>query len=166
MVAAERDAGTADCCVVIRPNCSLSWRGTVAVFSSISLVSLVIALGFLAQGYWLILPFAGLELALLGAALYLTAWRSLQREVISIRGAEIAVERGHRQPEQTQTFPRSWVRIELTRPQHRGYPTRLLLRSHGREMEIGSCLNESERCRLAEDLRRWVCLAPVPLPAA
>lgn len=152
--------------MVIRPNCSLSWRGTVAVFSSISLVSLVIALGFLLRGYWLVLPFAGLELVFLGAASYLTAWRGSLREVISIRGAEVAVERGHRQPEQTRIFPRSWVRIELIRPQHRGYPTRLLLRSHGREMEIGGCLNESERRRLAEDLRRWIRPAPVPLPAA
>ena len=166
MVAAQRDAGTADCCVVIRPNCSLSWRGTVAVFSSISLVSLVIALSFLSRGYWLILPFAGLELVLLGAAFYLTAWNSALREVISIRGGEIAVQKGYRQPEYTQTFARGWVRIELTRPQRRGYPTRLVLRSHGHEVEVGGCLNESERRRLADDLRRWVQLAPVPLPAA
>lgn len=166
MVAAECDAGTADCCVVIRPNCSLSWRGTVAVFSSISFVSLVIALSFLARGYWLILPFAGLELVLLGTALYLTAWNSALREVISIRGGEIAVQKGYRCPEYTRTFTRGWVRIELSRPLHRGYPTRLMLRSHGQEVEVGGCLNESERCRLAEDLRRWVQLAPVPLPAA
>lgn len=152
--------------MVIRPNCSLSWRGTVAVFSSISLVSLGVALSFLLRGYWLILPFAGLELALLATALYLAAWRSSLREVISIHGAEISVERGHRQPEQVRIFPRNWARIELIRPRHRGYPTRLLLRSHGREMEIGGCLNESERRRLAEDLRRWIRPAPVPLPAA
>jgi len=138
----------------------------VVVFSGISLVSLVIALGFLAQGYWMILPFAGLELALLGTALYLTAWDGALREVISIRGGEVAVQKGYRQPEYTQVFPRGWVRVELTRPSRRGHPTRLVLRSHGKEVEVGGCLNESERCRLAEDLRRWVQPASVPLKAA
>lgn len=166
MVAAECDAGTADCCVVIRPNRSLSWRGTVTVFCSISLVSLVIALGFSLLGFWLILPFAGLELAVLAAALYLSALRGCAREVISIHGGMIAVQKGIRLPEQTTSFPRGWVQVELARPLHKGYPTRLLLRSHGREVEVGGCLNEAERCRLAEDLRRWVSLAPMPLPAA
>jgi len=166
VVAAERDAGTADCCVVIRPNCSLTWRATLFVFSGISVVSLAIALGFFLLGYWLILPFAGLELAVLAVALYLTARRGAHREVISIRGGEVAVQKGRRRPEQTQTFLRGWVRIELARPPRRGYPSRLWIRSHGREVEIGGCLNESERCRLAEDLRRWVRPAPVPLAAA
>ena len=63
MVAAECDAGTADCCVVIRPNCSLSWRRAVTVFCGISLVSLTIALGFSLLGYWLILPYSLLEMS-------------------------------------------------------------------------------------------------------
>lgn len=166
MVAAERDPGTADCCVVIRPNCSLSWRGTVAVFTCISLVSLLIALGFLALGYWLILPFAGLELALLGTALYLTAWRAALREVVRIEGNVVAVQKGHRQPESTEVLPRGWVRVELARPLRRGHPSRLLLRAHGRAVEVGGCLNEDERDLLAQDLRRWVAPAPLPLPAA
>jgi uncharacterized membrane protein len=60
---------------------------------------------------------------------------------------------------------RGWVRIELARPQRRGLPTRLWIRSHGCEVEIGGCLNEAERCRLAEDLRRWVHPVPTPLTA-
>lgn len=166
MVAAECDAGTADCCVVIRPNCSLTWRAVLVVFGGISLVSIAIALGFLLLGYWLILPFAGLELVALGAALYIAARKAAVREVISIRGSEVAVQKGRRRPEQTHTFPRGWVLIELLRPLRRGYPTRLFIRSHGREVEIGGCLVEAERCRLAEDLRRWVRPTPVPLPAA
>lgn len=166
MVAAQRDPGTADCCVVIRPNCSLSWRGSLTVFGGISLVSCSIALGFLAQGYWLILPFAGLELILLGAAFYLTAWRTALREVIRIEGAVVEVQKGHRQPESVQVLPRGWVSVELACPPRRGYPTRLVLRAHGRSVQIGDCLNEHERDQLAKDLRRWVMAGSVPLPAA
>lgn len=166
MVAAECDAGTADCCVVIRPNSSLSWRGTVAVFCSISLVSMVIALGFSLLGFWLILPFAGLEIAALAVGMYLGALRGQSREVISIRGDTIAVEKGRRRPEQTLAFQRGWARIELACPMRRGYPSRLLIRCQGREVEIGGCLNEAERSRLADYLRRWISPTPVPLASA
>ncbi|MFA7388188.1 MAG: DUF2244 domain-containing protein [Thiohalobacteraceae bacterium] len=166
MVAAECNAGTADCCVVIRPNCSLSWRGTLTVFCSISLVSLAIALGFASLGLWMVLPFAGLELGLLGYALWRCARRSQVREVISIHGGEIAVQRGCRMPEETTCLQRGWARVELARPTYRGYPSRLLIRSHGREVEVGGCLNEAERRRLAEDLRHWVNLLPASLSAA
>ena len=136
------------------------------MFAGISLVSFAIALGFLALGYWLILPFAGLEIALLGAAFYLSAWRAAVREVIRIEGNVVAVQKGHHQPESTQILPRDWVRVELARPRLRGYPTRLVLRAHGRVVEVGGYLNESERNQLAKDLRCWVSPAPVPLPAA
>ncbi|MFN2308284.1 MAG: DUF2244 domain-containing protein [Gammaproteobacteria bacterium] len=166
VVAAEHDAGTADCCVVIRPNCSLSWRGTLVVFGSISLVSLVIALGFYLQGFWMILPFAGLEFAALAAGLYVGALRGCAREVISLRGEVIAVQKGRRQPEQTLAFQRGWARIELARPLRRGYPSRLLIRCHGHAVEVGGCLNEAERNRLADHLQRWIPLAPTPLVTA
>ena len=166
MVAAECDAGTADCCVVIRPNCSLSWQGTLSVFGSISLVSLAIALGFSLLGFWLVLPFAGLELGLLGYALWRCARRSHAREVISIQGSVIAVQRGCCMPEETTCLERNWAQVELARPEHRGYPSRLLIRSHGREVEVGGCLNEAERLQLAEDLRRWVNPVPMPRSAA
>ena len=166
MVAAERDASTANCCVVIRPNCSLSWCRTVTVFCGFALISLSIALGFTLLGYWLILPFAGLELALLALALYVSAVRAHRREVISIEGATVSVQKGGRQPKEAMWFPRGWARVILARPQRRGYPSRLLIRCHGREVEVGDCLNEDERHRLAEDLRRWLSQAPVPLPAA
>ena len=166
MVAAECDASTANCCVVIRPNCSLSWRRTVTVFCGFAVISLSIALGFTLLGYWLILPFAGMELTLLALALYVSALRAHRREVISIEGVTVSVQKGGREPKEATWFPRGWVRVILARPQWHGYPTRLLIRCHGREVEVGGCLNEDERNRLAEDLRRWLSLAPVPLPAA
>lgn len=166
MEAAERDAGTADGCVVIQPNCSLSWRGTLVVFGCISLVSMVIALGFSIRGFWMILPFAGLELAVLAFGLYQGALHGQSREVITIRGDVVAVQKGRRGPEQTLAFQRDWTRVELAGPPHRGYPSRLLLRCQGREVEVGGCLNESERSLLAQHLRRWITPAYMSLATA
>lgn len=166
MVAAECDARTADCCVVIRPNCSLSWQGTVAVYCGICLVSLTISLGFSLLGFWPILPFAGLELIALAISFYVCAVRNSTREVISIQGATVAVQKGRREPRESTQFQRAWARVELTKPEQRGYPTRLLICSHGRSVEIGHCLSDIERSQLAEDLRRWLRLPTRPLQAA
>ena len=166
MVAAECDAQTADCCVVIRPNCSLSWQRTVAVYCGICGVSLTIALGFALLGFWLVLPFAGLELIALAVAFYLSAVRVNSREVILIRGGMVAVEKGLHQPEESTEFQRAWARVELAEPQQRGYPTRLLICSHGRKVEVGHCLNDMERRQLAADLRHWIRPPYAPIPAA
>jgi uncharacterized membrane protein len=136
------------------------------VFCGFAAISLSIAMGFTLLGYWLILPFAGMELALLALALYVSALRTHRREVISIDGARVSVQKGGRYPKEAAWFPRGWTRVILMRPQRYGHPSRLLIRCHGREVEVGGCLNEDERNRLAEDLRRWLSLAPLPLPAA
>ena len=80
--------------VVIRPNRSLSWRQSMVFLGAIAvplvLVSVVLAL----KGYWLILPFAGLELAGLFVCLYLVAHAGCRCEVISIGDSVVTVEKG------------------------------------------------------------------------
>lgn len=162
MVAAQCDANLAECYVLIRPNCSLTWRGSVLVFCGIFSISMTIALGFLWQGLWLVLPFAGLEMLALAIGLYLGALRVNEREVIRIEGDTVAIERGRRQCREVIRFPRGWARVELARAPRAGHPSRLLIRSHGRSQEIGHCLNDNERDRLAADLRDWIRPGPVP----
>ena len=108
------------------------------------------------QGLTLILPFAGLELAALGAALYISAWRGGRREVIHITPEQVRVETGRDVPEQEVVFDRSWVQVVIEKPWSHWYPSRLLLRSHGKQMEIGSFLNEEERQALAFTLRKAI----------
>lgn len=156
MVAAQCDANLAECYVLIRPNCSLTWRGSVVVFCGIFLVSMSIALAFLWQGLWLVLPFAGLEMLALAAGLYLGALRTSEREVIRVEGDTVAIERGRRRCREIIRFPRGWARVELARAPQVGHPGRLLIRCHGRAQEIGRCLNDNERDRLAADLRDWI----------
>ncbi len=136
---------------VLMPNRSMSWRGLVGAYAVIAVVTLTVAFYFYFQGLTLILPFSGVELLFLGAVLYVTAWKSDWREVISVGEALVTVEAGRREPEDRFEFQRQWLRLILAR---RGgwYPSRLLLRSHGRQIEIGRFLNEQERQGLAEML--------------
>ena len=144
------------CRFEIRPNRSLSWRATKAFYLGIVCVSASIALGFAALGFWLILPFAGAELVALGFAFYLCALQGRQREVVSVDEDMVAVENGSRRLDCTWRFARAWTDVIVSRSRVRWYPSRLLLRSHGTEIEVGGFLNEQERQHLAGDLQRVI----------
>lgn len=154
MVDVQRNADTSGYRFVLRPNRSLSWRGSLIFFFSLCLLSASIAAGFAALGLWMVFPFAGLEMLALGASLYGVACRCHQCEVILIAGDFIRIERGRRYPKQRWMLARSWARIVLERCPTGWYPSRLLICSHGRVVEIGGFLTESERQRLAEELTR------------
>jgi uncharacterized membrane protein len=152
MVSAFHEPDEAISQFVLRPNRSLSWAQAKLCFAGIAAVSLMVAIGFALLGLWPILPFAGLELAALAYCLYVCAWRAEQREVVTIGTERVQVESGWRMPERCWTFPRAWARVQVRQARVSGYPSRVLVGSHGRGVEIGGFLNEDEKQRLALDL--------------
>ena len=141
---------------MIMPNRAMPWRQQVFIFSVIAAFSLGIAVGFYMQGLTLILPFAGIELAALAAALYISAWRGGRKEVVSITADQVYVESGFDAPESRIEFDKTWLQVVLLKPRFHWYPSRLMLRSHGRQMEVGCFLNEEERKGLAITLRHAI----------
>jgi len=137
---------------VIRPNNSLSWRATIWFFYISLAVSLTIATGFAIAGAWMVFPFAGLEMVALATGLYVCARRAMRLEVVKIDADFVTVTRGRSTPEEDFRFQRVWVRVEKQRARINGYPSRLVICSHGREVEVGNCLCEEERERLATRL--------------
>jgi len=138
---------------IIAPNRSMSWNELVLAYAVIAGVTLAVAGYFWARGFTLVLPFSGLELFALGVALYVTAWRGGVREVITISDGTVCVESGRKKPEQRHNFQRHWVRVVLRRPWVARHPGRLLICSHGLEVEVGRFLNEQERMGLAGILK-------------
>jgi uncharacterized membrane protein len=137
---------------VIRPNQSLSWRGAVKIYAAISLCCLGIGIFYASQGFWPVLPFAGLEIVALGIAFYLCFARSQIREVVSVNADVVTVERGRHRPQEHWECPRAWARISLQPSPISWYPSRLAIAFQGRRVEIGEFLTEQERCELAEEL--------------
>lgn len=138
---------------VIKPNSSLSWRGNQLFLAGMVFVSFSIAGVFAAQGAWMVLPFAGFEMLVLGLVLHRCCVQACRQEVVSIAGNEVRVAVGRERPERCCTFERCWARVILDKAKVQGYPSRLLIRSHGREVEVGACLIDEERARLAIALR-------------
>ncbi len=154
MFATHIDASGGNAQVVVRPNQSLSWRGNLTVLASLGIVMVTIALGFAFMGLWLVLPFAGLELAVVAAGLYVTSRRLANSEVISLSPNTVKVETGYRYPASSRRVQRHWARIDLCNGRSRAQPSRLFIRSHGEAIEVGACLTEHEREKLAHELRR------------
>jgi uncharacterized membrane protein len=142
------------------PNRSLDWRTTKGLFLGFALCMGLFSAYWVAQGAWLVLPFFGLELLVLGLGLYLSALACGRREVIEIDGAELRVLRGGRHLEHTERLPRYWSRVVLSTDPAGWYPSRLWLVAHGRRVSVGSALLEPERLALAAALTRQLGVDP------
>ncbi|MDN3516199.1 DUF2244 domain-containing protein [Aquisalimonas lutea] len=143
----------------LRPNAGVYWQQTLVIFLMFSAVCLGVAIAFTVAGFWPILPFAGLEVVALGAALYVSARRGDYREVIRVGPDRVRVEKGRRQPEQTWEFRRAWSAVELQRSPVQWYPARLVIRSGADQVECGAFLNDEERESLAAELTG--CIGPM-----
>ena len=108
------------------------------------------------QGFWPILPFAGLEMLGLGWALKLSLARRFHRQTITVTDDQISIESRDRLDSSQVVFPRHWAQVKLRRPASRLHPSRLTIESHGRQCELGSFLTEAERRGLALRLQRLV----------
>jgi uncharacterized membrane protein len=153
MVESGHDAKTGEKKIVLKPNASLSRRQASALLAVMALVMGSIGGMFASLGAWMVLPFSGAEWLLLVYCLHLGLRNSLLREVITITDALVQVEKGRYRPEQIYRFQRAWVRLNWSRSPIRGRPSRLVLHLHGKEVEVGRFLVESERQALARELR-------------
>jgi uncharacterized membrane protein len=143
-------------CFMVMPNRAMLWQHIMMIYLLISGVTISIAFGFFTQGLTLILPFAGLELLALGVVLYISAWRSNIKEVVNVTEEKIRIEIGRNAPEKTYELDKAWAKVVLERSWNNWYPSRLLLRSHGRQFEIGKFLNEQERQCLEVELKKVI----------
>lgn len=144
--------------VVIGPNASLSVRQALGFFASISLVCLGIAAALAALGYWPVLPFAGVEMAALGAALVVVLRRNRYREVLEVDGDRLRVEFGLVGVGAcaSSEWPRRLTRVWLEHDGPPSAPTRLVLACGAQRLTIGACLTEVERAALARRLKELV----------
>jgi uncharacterized membrane protein len=141
---------------VIRPNRSLSWPQTKLVCFSLASVCLVVAILFAACGFWLVLPFAGAEVAALVMGFYLCARSGRTVEVVYIEEDRVAVEKGQPGTLRICEFKRPWARIVLRPARIARHPSQLVVGSHGKQVQLGAFLTEDERTRLAGELERVI----------
>lgn len=160
MSANTRHAGDMDTRLVIQPNASLSDRQARIFLGVMFLVMMGSGIGWALAGYWLVLPFSGLEFLALWAGLAWSMRGNAYREVISFDGDDLAIEKGRYQPEARWVFKRAGARVRLEKGRFVTSPTRLLVTAPGRSCEVGACLTDEERELIAGRLRALVGRLP------
>ena len=139
----------------LKRNCSIAPRQLIGFYLSLCVLSLGIATMFWLQGATLVMPFAWLELLVVGGLLLLYARHAADSECIWLRGGELTVEHAFGRRVERVAFQPAWVRVE---PAH-GDGSLIELSGQGRQIAVGRFVRPELRAQLAEEfrwaLRRW-----------
>lgn len=151
---------------VLYPHRSLGRRAFTMLMIVLGLVSFAMGMAFLLMGAWPVFGFFGLDVLALYLAFRLNYRSGEVVETIRLTDDELVIGRRERRRNLVEwKFQPYWVRIEVDEP--RPHENRLLLKSHGRTLAIGSFLTPEERIDLARALRdalrrQRMALAPAP----
>lgn len=140
----------------LNARCSLTLHSARLFIATVATSTFGVAGFFTWQGYWPVLPFAGLEIALLIWAVRASMRAGRERQIITIGADYVAVQLYDVQGERRVVFPRHWAKVKLHAPLAAQHPSRLTLESHGRACEVGRFLTEDERRSLAVRLKQLV----------
>ena len=146
-----RVASTGDGSVqwLLKRNCSLSPRQSLAVYLTLCSVCLGIAALFWHQGAWFVLPFAGLELLAIGIALLVYARHAADRESLVLSQGRLTVECRLGNRSEVAEFAPAWVRID----RRTGERSLIEVSSQGRSIAVGRFVRPEQRPALADELR-------------
>ena len=156
MVRAEINDATHTGRIVLKPNYSWPWRYNLYLLYTLMAVSLTIGIAFLLMGAWIILPYSILELSVLGACMYYCALQCNRQEVITVSEDKVLIERGSRTPSECWNYHRLWAKFLVQPPRHPWDPAIISIRSHGKELELGSFLSKRDKTELVAHLKRVV----------
>jgi uncharacterized membrane protein len=133
---------------LLKRNAAMSQRQLVIFYLSLVAVSLLIAGGLALSGAWMVLPFCGIDLLAVGAALVIFARRAGDHERVLLAGGELIVEVVAAGKKSVILLNRHWVRVETE--YRRGF--RLVLLAQGRRHQVGRFVGEDERREFAREL--------------
>lgn len=156
MVQTDIDEHTGNGTIVLKPNNSSTWQFNLIVISSLAIFALIISVFFLLQGLWMILPFSGLELIMFYLCLSICVHKNSKIEVITFHENIVNIEKGRTFSESSSEYQRSWAKIFIKPPEHRGHPKRIYIRSHGKELELGAFLNRQDKEDFISSLKNIV----------
>ena len=149
MILENADTEEHRCDFLIRPNRSMTVKGMTLFVLLVGVGVFLIAIRFVLLGAWVILPFAVLEIGLLAAGFWLYERASRYRETVQLSRSNFLITQESVNARQTWRFNPHWVQVSLMLDPNDWYPSKLLIRSHGEQVEIGACLTNQEREELS-----------------
>lgn len=139
--------GNAGFSLTLKRNCSISPAGLAGVFAALAFVVVAIGTGFAIAGAWLVLPFAGLEVLLLGAAYMLYARSAADYERIVLDSGRLTVEVA--EAHQTSRYELDAHRARVCLEEER-----VVLLGAREQLELGRHLDADTRVQFAAELQK------------
>jgi uncharacterized membrane protein len=137
---------------VLRPNPPADPRVLRAILIAVLIINLAFGLYFVSRGAWPIFPFMGLDVALLAWAFRISKRDAQRFERVTLTHESLLIARHPVSGPATEiALNPYWVRVDYDNPPE--HWSRLLLKSHGKVVQIGSFLSPPARHDLAERLK-------------
>ena len=140
--------------ILVKPNHSSSWRQNLWLLGALAVPSLGAGIAFALAGAWPILPFAGMELAALGGALYWVNWKLEYRHVIRLTDEIVTVDKGYFVPKRSWRFSRPHSALRVVPEHHHWQGPELSVHDRMSETRVGDFLNREETLQLLSLLRQ------------
>jgi len=136
----------------MKRNCSVSPRQFMYFYASLAFVSITIAVLQLINGAWLVLPFTGFDLLVVGGAFAIYARHAVDYERIRLYPNRLVIEQVSADKLSQFEFDPRWVRVEP------GATPRDAVRlvSRGQSVAVGLHLPQYRRAQFARELRVWL----------
>lgn len=145
MVIVRRQPGS----IILAPNCSASWKHNLYIITGLALSCLVAVIPLLLLGAWFVLPFLGLELLAVSAALFFVCRRLQHRQTLIFDRAAVRVEDCTPDGRHRWLLHRASTRINVLRTHHPWTPLSIALCDYHRQsrfpaISIGGFLNKPD----------------------
>lgn len=138
---------------MLKRNCAMSPRQLAMFYATFVAISLLIGGGFALRGAWLVLPFAGLEVLLVGVALLQYGRHAIDRECVVLNAEALSVEVVCAGQSRVMRFNPYWVRV--TAEGRSGGPgLAVWLEERQRRVVVGQYVGVVERAVFAQELKR------------
>lgn len=147
----------------LQPNQSASLNLNYLLWALIFLPPLSFAVFLFSQGYWLVLPFAGLDFALLLIFMRYFFTQSQVCELIKFSDTHLILEKYYPGGKSEKyEWPRAWVSIVVEKSRRTGLgfdrqlKHRILIKAYGQEVEIADFLGAEDSKKLVQLLKKQV----------
>ena len=144
---------------VFRRNCSLTPKQLLQWYISLCVITLVIATGFLLAGFWIVLPFAGLELFLVGTAFVIYARHAADYEMIELQPNQLVLVMADGSKLTQLEWSPQWAKLSYNGK----YKAPLLFSHRGQQVKIGKFIAEKDKSALHRELKAALARAACPV---
>ena len=134
---------------LFKQNCALTPKQLLYWYLSLAGLTLGIASGFLLMGFWIVLPFAGLELLLVGIAFLIYGRHATDYERIELTRNELKVDVARAQKVYSKLWVPGWTRFEYNGK----YKAPFVLKCGKEQIALGRFIPEKDKSALQREIR-------------